>query len=421
MSTKIGQFEWKTTSFKMPAGGHIHLEIPEEIYNSQAKQHTLNHHLSTFYLPILLSEDIKNVAARQRTTYGHIGDFHVNSFPGHQFSFELRTPTAEWMTTPKVAQATLAYIATVHNEALNHPRSFTKLKDINVANQDMMRMLEEIGKTRYPLFVNLLMRQIKSAIKTFELYPQFKSEINFLLNSERMLAEKNRFDFDILKGWRINVKAPTAKMLKNKAMVERRVSKLDQRNFNAVNFQLFSWNDDYRINEFATELTKRIHAFTWKLKHKYCFFGLRKGYKEVIVCSKDYKVFMGPDELKSDETIRTKVYTAFKKMMSRFGTSQPDIYYVGIPYEMRRGKKAMDRFIDLMQYLERHLPEDMKKSTPVADLKNADFDYSQIKEPSPPSPVTEEVSNEEEDSNNDYDIYEDIEDNTPLIDDGQET
>ena len=70
MAHQLGQFEWKTTSFQFPAGGHIHLQIPAKIYDDTDKMENIALGQFMFYLPILLSEDPANVEARREEGYG---------------------------------------------------------------------------------------------------------------------------------------------------------------------------------------------------------------------------------------------------------------------------------------------------------------------------------------------------------------
>lgn len=389
MSKQLGQFEWKTTSFQFPAGGHIHLQIPARIYDDTDKLENITLGQFMFYLPILLSEDPQNVEARREEGYGKYTDEpyregeHETDGGQTSFTIEFRSPTAEWLTTPKIAAATLAYIATIHNELLNHPAHIKQFKELYMKRDELIETLEDINESRSPMFTKPLMKRIHQAVSTFELYPAFKKEIMYIMDSKKVLEDKRKVNFDILKGWKIETPKPTVEQLKHERYIKSKIAKMDEREYdhNTAIYQLFSYNEDYKIQEFVQELTKRIHAFAWKLENKYVFFGLRKGYNEVIVANSKSEVLMGPKNLLTDQELRTKASTALKKMIKRF--KQENAYFIGIPYELRRGAKALEHFIDLIHFLENKLPKNKTKLTILTDLSKVEIDFALAKEKEP--------------------------------------
>lgn len=396
MAPKLGQFEWKTTSFQAPAGGHIHLQIPAELAktnpntwnNNQPytgpKAPALNKHIHaiySFFLPIALSENPKSVSNRRsQFGYGKSGDWRMNQHPGNEWSIEIRSPAAEWMTTPKVAAAVLSYLATVHHEILFRRDPLARYPALKAEWPRLNAILTGVASSRHPHMVRLMMRTIKRAIKTFELYPQYKEQIDFLFNSKAMLAEKEAANFDISKGWKVETPEPSLAELKDRdiAMAKLRSINTSYLAHNQGYFDRFRYNEDFKIKEFTKELNNIIHSYKWKMKHRYIIFGLRKGVDEVVVCDDKQRAVLAPASLSEPSELRDKTFTAFKKMHERF--KDPKAYYIGVPYSLRQGKEGMNRFIDLMHFLEHNLPQVEAATQFVTNLATARFKENMVKE-----------------------------------------
>ncbi len=49
----------------------------------------------------------------------------------------------------------------------------------------------------------LLLKQISTKVKKFELYDQHKKEIDFILSPKEVLKEKEAHKYNIIKGWNL--------------------------------------------------------------------------------------------------------------------------------------------------------------------------------------------------------------------------
>ncbi|MCK9369550.1 hypothetical protein M0R04_06555 [Candidatus Dojkabacteria bacterium] len=396
MGKKLSQFEWKTTSFLAPAGGHIHVEFPTEFTKPDyfvnikpnetlAQEYTaceskppkllhLIHQYLAFYLPIRISENLESQKARKgKYGYGKVQDFrydrHPNKNGSSSYALELRAPSTEWLTTPKVMRAILAYIACIHNQFLYHKDPLVQFPELKTDVPRLVDYLEDWP--HHPIFVKKNMTNIMKAIKTFELYPTFRKEIKFLFNTKAMIEEKEKANYDISKGWNLESPEPSLEDLTNQDKTAELLKKINQGYIEQSDFPVLTFNDDYRITELAQELTKRIFAFKWRLKNKYVLFGLRKEQKELTVCNSKLDVLIGSTELTNNTDLRNLTHTTFKKMYERF--QQKDAFYIGIPYELRKGKRALNRFLDIIHFLENKLSSNKEKLTIVTNLSSADY------------------------------------------------
>ena len=137
-------FELTTLSQFASIGGHIHFEASGK--ENTKKQINIHTQMASFYLPILMSENKINLSLRLKQGYGTLSDFKYNELlntpvtvegpEGYYLTtkkvitYEFRTPSAEWLTTPKIAQATLAYLAVIYNEIINNPKNIKNFQNI---------------------------------------------------------------------------------------------------------------------------------------------------------------------------------------------------------------------------------------------------------------------------------------------------
>ena len=407
---KAGIFKWDVSSNLNSSGGHIHFGLPKEYTdtidqstsyyddnNRNPKIHEYARRMFSFFLPVYIADDhVKTnlMRGRGKGSYGLYGDYRVDphTCKGKKaYTFELRTPSAQWLCTPKTMLATFAYLATVHNEIINHPETFKDMADIVVKNVTEYETIERVAQKHYEPFLDPLMGKIKRAVKKFELYPKYRKEINWLFSTEKVIAEKEKCEYDILKGWGLEPKEVSLAQLSNKRTVEARMKTFDHYAYadNWSALSPFTFNDDLHISEWSHELAKRMYIFNWKINRQYIFFGFKKdGLNETIVMDNKLRVHIGQGALDTPEK-QSEAKKALQKMISRFhpNTNQ---YIVGLPYAPRK-ENNLKFLIELIHYIEAKLPADyssIKKedTKSLLDLTEVKIIPKAAKEPSLPKP-----------------------------------
>lgn len=333
-----------------PVGGHIHFELDEESKNmSDAKARIVQKRLSTFYTPIALGEDQANQALRLQTSYGRFNDFRRENGK----TYEYRTPSAEWQLTPKICEATLAYLGTVWFEAVHRPKSFTKLEAL-YPNDRAGNAVQQLLMSRYTLLGKAIIGEIKKVIKNFEYYPMFKDEIDYILNYEKVLKDKQKSLFCINLGWEFQEsRQPTKKLINNETQIRKRLNNIDIDRW----LELFKipYNPDTNVKDFVDALKRRILAFDWNLKNEYYMFGMRKGIAKPIVMNGNFQFVVGGDQIK---TIRDRdaVVETFKRMKQRmqraFRVAPEKSMIIGLPYDDRM-KKNIRPLIEMIYDMEK--------------------------------------------------------------------
>lgn len=364
-------FEYTTLSSHASIGGHIHLEA-DNSWNGQ-KQKSIHMQMTSFYLPILMSENKVNIALRISQNYGAMTDFRFenkgrNDKGEEVRTYEFRCPSAEWMTTPKIAQATLAYFATIYNEILNNPRSIKKCKDLLLKSEKMTQAFQTMAIQEYGLLNKVILKNIAKNVRKFEMYPAFKDEIEFILKPDMVMKEKMKFNYDINLGWGLSSSKKITKkeITSDKSFKE----KLKTKDADIISKMVhIDYNNDAKVTDFVNALSLRAGAFNWKLSKQYFVFGLKKGIKDIIVRTAKGVYMSGTDQLKtiSDYTL---VGNAFDKMARKYNDTgnipnittidfktgkavsmRDSVMLIGLPYDMRMEGKTKD-FINMIWHIE---------------------------------------------------------------------
>jgi len=357
--THIKICDMSTISEFSSVGGHIHLEIPRGEKWSNEKKNTIHRRLASFYLPILIAENKTNLNLRLKQGYGSLKDMRIeekfkydDGRPG--YTFEFRCPSAEWLTTPKIASATLSYLAVVYHEIINHPKNFAKFNDIIYKSDKQGDALQTLAIMEFDLLTNSLLSKAKKYVRTFERYNDFKEEIEYIFNPKQVIKDKQKADYNIAQGWGLIEKSTMPKkseVLASKKAV-RKIAK--QKDFDVLKRVMnIHYNDDTNVALFAENLKDRVAAFNWKLKNNYFIFGMRKGINEIVAKNMKGDYLTGKTILK---TVLDKDYMdrLFAKMNDKFSntndltrgttidfiTGKPkdmrdSIIVIGIPYETR--------------------------------------------------------------------------------------
>ena len=406
----IPLLEMSTLSFYAPVGGHIHFGITKEIKAKSGAIVAIHKKLSSFYLPIMLSENKLSLQIRIRNNYGKITDHHKdNCFRDpatgvDAYTYEFRTPSAEWLTTPKIAEATIAYLGVVYNEIINNPKNFKKCSDIVYKTDRQGEALQMLAMTEYESLSVLIFEKIKKYIKTFEGYKEYKKEIDYILNPAKVLADKKAVQYNISKGWGLTEKDTISK----KFLVSDVLYKVKSENVDldtVGKMTQMTYNTDVNVELFAKELANRCAVYGWKLKHNYFFYGLRKGMDKFLVANTGQEILMGAEEIVTAGD-RSTIKTLLTRMRDRFANNfqmgnQQQIDYgtgevmnadkknimVGIPYKLRMAKKTKT-FLEIIHDIEngayelKHLdkvPQNLNDGGKLYDL----FNKKEIKEPVP--------------------------------------
>lgn len=356
LTDKTQMFKLSTLSNKAPIGGHIHFELPEG-KNGSVTVANIHKRMMSFYIPVMLGENNMNLRMRTRQNYGKITDFRCED-KGSGYTYEFRVPSAEWITTPKVAEATLAYLACVYNEILNKPRNFAKNSNLITKNEAQARALQELTLANFEALTAVICGKVKKALKTFELYEAYKEQIDFILTPKRVLKEKERADYDIAVGWGLVSEGnPTKRQLLSEKQLRAKARQVDLDSLSSL--ISVQYNQDEYVDLFVRAIKHRIIAMNWKLKNNYFLFGLRRGIKHPIVMNKDGEFLMGQDQIKTEMDLQAITET-FSRMMGRFRTSemrQADDHnkkqlIIGLPYELRIGQNTKD-IIELIHSIEK--------------------------------------------------------------------
>lgn len=383
---KTKLFDLNTTSTHGPIGGHIHLQITNEFGSfDRSTQDKFSLIMASMYLPILLGEDRVNLATRLKNSYGKLHDLrfeqHKNMATGDiDYTAELRMLSAEWLTTPRIAEAVLSYFAVIYHEFLTHRASFTRLARDKMIfeSKSVAESFQNLALSNNQQFILYAFDKIKKHVKKFELYPEYKKQIDFIFRPDLVHKEKVKAEFNIMKGWG----------LENKKLPSRRVFLTDKTVMEAVhkkpNLDVLSrmvsidFNSDAYVESFANELAMRTVATDFKLKHRYYLFGMKNGIDTIIVADAKNQILQGGEQLTTSEEI-----SACYKMLSHMGSRAREKFQVdnsaqnkaslvanlektlviGLPYDLRQAKNYK-KLLSLVLDLEtKPLPERVRADT----------------------------------------------------------
>jgi len=320
-------------------GGHIHFELSPE--SSNATRDAISRKLGSFYLPIIMSEDRLNLRTRNKSSYGKLTDYRAERH-GNSFTFEFRAPSAEWLTTEEIAKSTLAYLATVYNEIVKHPKNFAKCNGLIFKNRNQGDALKDLAISDFRIIMHAITSKIRKYIHTFEFYRQYKKEIDFILSANRVNKAKEKAGFNLAIGWGlVKYKQPSKRQLFSRIDAKKEKENLDQ----LAKLVKIDYNSDINVGDFANSLKVKIARFHWKLNNHYFLFGLKKGVNDFIITNKNFEFLNGQKQIETTndlyyikETIK-RMITKFPNQRKRRLDSNNDNYrkyiLIGIPYDLR--------------------------------------------------------------------------------------
>lgn len=355
-----------TLSIGRPAGGHIHLDMPQELMSDEKIKGRILKIMATLIMPILASEHRTCAASRYtQAHYGNAADVRYD-IKGSTMCAEFRAFTSEWICRPEITMATLSYVSVIWNEAIKNHEKLTK-ENIIFKNQPQIEAIQKMLLSDYKLITDTMIREIAKLVRTFELYPQFKDECELILNPEKSYKMKEEVGWEMFKGWGFREK-PLA-LTKRNVLSERKLKtriKLINADLLGGTFTM-PYNNDYNIELYAKALAERTAALQWQLKNEYFLYGLKKGIKGFCVSYAQKKeIFKIPENSTKEDVIN-----GIKKMRKRFidvkqrvngtkinpktGKTQRidnEGILIGIPYDIRV-EKNIKPLIEIVWLLER--------------------------------------------------------------------
>lgn len=381
--------DMSTISEFSSVGGHIHLEIPKGEKWSVEKNNTIHRRMSSFYLPLLVAENKTNLNLRLKQGYGSIKDHRIeNHFtypdgtPG--YTLEFRVPSAEWLTTPKLATATLAYMGVVYHEIMKHPKNFAKFNDIVYKSDKQGDALQTLAIMEFDLLTESILNKAKKYVRTFEMYETYKNEIEYIFNPKQVIKDKQKADYNIAIGWDLIGKTvpKRTEIMASKKKIQEIASIKD---FDMLKDSMnVHYNDDANVSLYAEAIKDRVAAYNWKLKNSYYIFGMRKGIPVIIAKNLKDEYLTGKQIIKT-RLDKDQLDRLFNKMNSKFDNAngisrtatldfttgkvkdmRETVILIGIPYEMRI-KEDLKEFLNFIWLLEKG---DIKKPTKEERLKD---------------------------------------------------
>lgn len=343
-------FKLLTTSEASSVGGHVHFQITKELYGNPKLINNIHKRFISFYLPIQLGEELISTRIRTRGSYGKFADHREEKIEEDVYTYEFRTPSAEWLTTPKTAKATIAYLATIWNEILNHPKNFRRNNKLLIQTEKQECALQELALSQYMIITETLLGKIKKLVKTFEYYKDYEEEINFILNPEKVLKEKKKANFDIITGWKFpETKTPTKRILLSEKHLKETMKKTNIEDL--MGLINISFNPDLNVAHFVTALKTRKLALNWKTNYEYFLFGIRKGITNYIVKDSGDNFIMGHEQIKTQLDLQ-EINTTFKNMKDKvYNKPNNNRIFIGIPYTERVTINIKD-FIKIIYHIE---------------------------------------------------------------------
>lgn len=334
---------------RWPLGGHVHLELPagkDYTFGDQLPNNLINA-MTTFMIPIILTQTQKGMQHRNQTGYGKIGDYRCERKGHNRHTLELRAPSAEWITTPKIAEAVFSYLAVIFYEFIHNSKSLKDHEDIFLKKQEHPLVNQLTSKPEIAL-TRIVHREIKRKVKKFKLYKPFKSLINYLFNYKLILKDKQKANYDIAVGW--NLQKPNGKLdpsveISPTYQIDA-IKALMQRTHGP-----FLWNDGLKMYDFMEQLVQTCLATKWKPEGRYLFFGFKKAIPGFVVSSTDLrgKPIVGEKLVKETE-FGEEIMATLTRLKKRF-KDQKNLILFGIPYKVRLEKK-FNLFVDILKYVD---------------------------------------------------------------------
>lgn len=399
---KLPDFRIYTHSLFAPTGGHIHVELDGDMRTNDRKRAGAFKALTACLLPLVLNDDPASFKVRYGGSYGKIGDARLSSPKDNVRTLEVRAPSAEWMTTPRIAEGTLAYVGVCWHEIVNNRRHFNKaMEGMLMDTHDTADRVAQLYVGGFKLPVLMANKKIRQAVRTFELYPQFKAQIDYVLDAKRVLKDKQAVGFDAVLGWGLKQTSQngtssatsTQSTTKRGKYVKSHVGLREFLNMAAVSAKEdearsilgnalparermssrdFVASSDTGVDEMVSTLVRHASAYGMRPHAPVYFFGMRKGLNADKPLALTFRVDgrMAALNTLSDSGLDADSLDTLTRMTERArGNIAPSsdgrLTVWGIPHSWRIGRKQNNKFMRAMYELMTATP-----SAPTADEDN---------------------------------------------------
>lgn len=380
--------DYTTLCIGNPIGGHIILDAPESLLNEaiisglqsnedqKREMNRITKLLASFIMPIIASEHRVSSNSRFTTTeYGRADDTRWElRGPKKQATLEVRGMSAEWLTSPKIAHATICYLAVVWHELLKNNQNLIKEKAV-LRTKGHIAAVQQLVLSDYRMIETPIINGIAKVVRNFELYPKFKEECEYILHPRQVMRDKEIAGWNISNGWKVSSQMKQA--TKKDLFSEKKISeKLKSGEVLALE-QGFHvpYNDDYRVGQFAKAISDRVAGVNWKLDHEYFLYGLKKGIKGYTAMRiLDGKFLSIPEnnDKKTTQESALKMAQRYQQEVSRNVRIDPKTgktrqwgqnqIVIGIPYDIRADQNITS-MIELLWDIEKKklIPKDIKE------------------------------------------------------------
>lgn len=362
--------DYTTLSIGSPIGGHIHLDLPGPVSQNARLTNRMQKLLASFLMPVIASEHRISSNARLNQNYGKADDMKwgaVARTPDgderNQHLVEVRGLSAEWITSPKIALATICYMGVVWHEILARSDKLIKEKPV-LKTKGHINAIQTLMLSDYTTIEKAVIHSLAKLVRQFELYPAYKEHVDIILQPKMAMRLKEKAGWNIAEGWGFegSDRQPTKRVLMSDKKVAEKL-KNTQRSLAEAGFEL-SYNDDYNVSFYAKAITDRVAALNWKLKHEYFLFGLKKGisgFAAMRVKEQTFYAIPSDNPKQATELSCRKMGDRFtansmeavridpKSGKTRRGTAQQIV--VGIPFEPRT-KNDIKEFLELIYAIE---------------------------------------------------------------------
>jgi len=186
----------------------------------------------------------------------------------------------------------------------------------------------------------------------------FLIEIEYILNPNKILKDKEKDQYNLILGWKLNNEKPiTQKALLNNKTINKKTLEM---NIDPITETIYiPYNGDTNVANAVKEIKKRIITLKWRLKNQYFLFGLKKGIKQYIITNKEIELIKGQELIKTEKDLKTIENTFHKmttKLISLIGEQRKEknkkTILIGIPYEDRI-KERYNPLIKIIHELEK--------------------------------------------------------------------
>lgn len=343
ITTETAMMELKTSSELAAVGGHIHLEIPDiepfdkdKIRRDTNGDPTIYRILKTvcsFMAPIIFGESLLNAKIRNSKGYGELFDARV-SFPSDNvITLEMRQPSAEWLTSSKITEGVLAYMAVIWNEILYHPDNIQKHKALLITRKEQGRTITTLAGEPGCFLAQMLLKRTQKAVRTFSAYNDFKDELEFIMNPKKVLKEKAKTKNDIIIGWHMEKKKTLKDLVKKQKKLEKNMERLTE----IINL---NFNEDFMMATLMDKLKGCIVAKSWKLTNEYAFYGVNSSISSFVITRRNKAggVSINTKEELTYELAK-KILDSISKLENKLGVWLHDnVIFIGVPLETRKKK-----------------------------------------------------------------------------------